>query len=703
VSSIRASTPAQHTLAPAPSALPAAHEARVEESRRVLLAAIGEPADLTLIRGPGNVGDRLIHAGALSLLAGLRYREIGWEEVASARGELALISGSGAWCRPYHEIMPWVLALAEMRFTRVIVLPSSFDASTDLVRAALGRTRALVFARERESLRQVREICAARLAHDTAFFFDFSPYRRPGEGVLEAYRTDAESSRSFALPAGNQDISHLCASLDEWLERIAGAAIVRTDRAHVMIAGALLGKRVEYRASAYHKLPAIAEFALGDFPVAPARDPGPQRGVLAAACPDAGAVPGLEELRRELAAQAAAALGRLPAAPRDGDEPRVTVILLSHDRAEPTLGAIASLRRSARMAHRLLIVDNNSPPAARRELARASAEVGAELMSLDRNLGCAGGRQYAAERAATEYVMFLDNDGEVFPGTIELLVDELDRHPEAIACGGKVVLPDGSVQLCGGACAERDGVLLFAPLDAGLRFDSSALGRSGPCDWLAGIGTVARRAALLAFPLDPELSYYEDNEWCHRVNSGRPGAFRRLVEAPLLHHQVIKSRRGSGLVGISQIIPFLAAMAKIYRRHGAILEGLFLFVPELAPGGVRDLDAARLLLELVDARGAEWTLLNWLNGGLAPLLRPLTAELAAGRRDLAAARHELAAAEGGLAAAWRELRRIGEELARTRRELAAIHGSRLWRAGHAYWSLRRRLSGLPAPPADRRR
>jgi hypothetical protein len=34
-----------------------------------------------------------------------------------------------------------------------------------------------------------------------------------------------------------------------------------------MIAAAMLGKRVEYRSSLYHKVPAIAEFSLGEFPV----------------------------------------------------------------------------------------------------------------------------------------------------------------------------------------------------------------------------------------------------------------------------------------------------------------------------------------------------------------------------------------------------------------------------------------------------
>jgi hypothetical protein len=38
----------------------------------------------------------------------------------------------------------------------------------------------------------------------------------------------------------------------------------------VMLAAAMLGKRVRYRASRYHKLPAIAEWSLRGFPVRPA-------------------------------------------------------------------------------------------------------------------------------------------------------------------------------------------------------------------------------------------------------------------------------------------------------------------------------------------------------------------------------------------------------------------------------------------------
>ena len=85
---------------PGSFSVPAEHWQALERSRREVLAALGaEPAGFTYVRGVGNRGDELIQAGTRRLLAGLDYREIGFEEVAAASGELAVISGGGAWCR----------------------------------------------------------------------------------------------------------------------------------------------------------------------------------------------------------------------------------------------------------------------------------------------------------------------------------------------------------------------------------------------------------------------------------------------------------------------------------------------------------------------------------------------------------------------------------------------------------------------------
>jgi exopolysaccharide biosynthesis predicted pyruvyltransferase EpsI len=241
------------------------HEEAVEDSRNVLLGAIGEREDLTFIRLYGNMGDELIYAGTRQLLARRCYEEVGVRNLRGVSGHTALVAGGGCWCGPYHNMVKH-LPVIETRFERVIIMPSSFDVSQPSVRSTLAATKALVFARERKSFDDICRLCDAKIAYDCAFFFDYRPYLRHGEGCLVAYRTDEESVLSV-IPERNHDISESCSSLDEWLWTIAGHAVVKTDRAHVMIAAALLGKVVDYWTCSYHKVRAIADYALKSFPV----------------------------------------------------------------------------------------------------------------------------------------------------------------------------------------------------------------------------------------------------------------------------------------------------------------------------------------------------------------------------------------------------------------------------------------------------
>lgn len=242
--------------------------ADLEIQRKKLLDLIADSPDIAFFRHRGNIGDDLIHAGTRQLLADVAYREIGTWDMQYARGHTALITGSGGWCVPFHHQLPAALPTIEERFERVIVLPSTFDLAEPLVRKILENTKAHVFARERDSFEQIRHVCDADLGHDCAFFFDFRPYRGHRRGRLLALRTDAESTRTD-FPPGNDDISLTCFGLDHWLWRIAHHATVETDRAHVMIAAALMGKQVEYHRTNYHKVPAIAEYSLSGFPVSP--------------------------------------------------------------------------------------------------------------------------------------------------------------------------------------------------------------------------------------------------------------------------------------------------------------------------------------------------------------------------------------------------------------------------------------------------
>jgi hypothetical protein len=233
--------------------------------RDKLYSLIATASDVTFFRGRGNIGDDLIHAGTRQLLSNIKYREVGTWDMQGANGHTALICGSGGWCIPFHGQLRGALPLIEERFERVIVLPSSFDLAEPVVLDVLQRSKALIFARERDSYEQIRQVCNAEIGHDCAFYFDFSPYcGHGGQGRLAAFRTDVDTVRSD-LPAGNNDISLTCFGLDHWLWSIARYDTVATDRAHVMIAAAMLGKKVEYHETNYHKVTGIADYSLPYF------------------------------------------------------------------------------------------------------------------------------------------------------------------------------------------------------------------------------------------------------------------------------------------------------------------------------------------------------------------------------------------------------------------------------------------------------
>lgn len=591
---------------------PTAHLARQEQSRRAILDAIGGATDVTLVRGIGNLGDQLIWAGSRRLLADLPYRELGIDEATRSRGEIAVLMGGGAWCAPFHEIMPAALAVLESRYERVIVLPSSFDVSVNAVRRALERTKAIVFARELESHHQIAPLCRAELALDASFFFEFAPYRAAGSGVLHAYREDAEATGTFPIERHNCDISTKLSSLNEWLWTIARHAEVHTDRSHVMIAAALLGKTVVFHPSSYHKLPAIAGYALADFNVRRAPEV-----VSAKSAPPRSTAD--DAVRERLIEQGRESLHALPSALLEsGGAPRVTVVVLSWNRLELTKACIASIAAHTRMPVRLMVIDNDSARCVREELASICRRIPfAELHLLDTNRGCAGARHYAAALADTEYVAFVDNDAEIFPGTIEHLVHALDWHPDAMGSGAKIVLPNGLVQLCGGNYREHDGLITFEPLASGRAFDDAAI-VPAECRWLGGTTFACRRALFDAFPLDLDMStYFEDNEWCYRINQRRTRAFLTAPHALALHHHVSKERRDASACERLRAMDFIVPMAHFYAKHGLIQEDLFAFVPELN----RDVRAARLLLELVETKGRDWTALQWMTGDLTPLFQ----------------------------------------------------------------------------------
>jgi N-acetylglucosaminyl-diphospho-decaprenol L-rhamnosyltransferase len=167
-----------------------------------------------------------------------------------------------------------------------------------------------------------------------------------------------------------------------------------------------------------------------------------------------------------------------------------------------------------------IVVDNASTD--KTSVAVPERFPGVMLLQVKQNRGFAAGNNVGLLASRGRYVMLLNSDTLTTPGALERLVSFMDHHPEAGACGPRLVRPDQQAQ----AFAFGDDPTLGYLLRRGanrLLFQHTLhdweTDRVHSVDWVAGTALVVRRSALEQVGLLDEkfYAYFEDNDWCRRI------------------------------------------------------------------------------------------------------------------------------------------------------------------------------------------
>ena len=269
---------------------------------------------------PGNAGDALIALATFEL-----FEEVGvnWEfhrDDLNVDGRVVLYGGGGN-LNPLYDDCADFIEKVHRRAARFILLPHTVMGRSDLL-STLG-PNVDILCRERVSLEYVRRAAPhvrAELVEDLAFTLDpeaivrreLSSFKGGADGsggfgdrrmfkyvmqrklsevrrwserllgqptVLRCFRVDLEATRR-ALPWDNIDLSkavshdktarsrRTCAETTyEIFRLLSGADEIHTDRLHMAISGALLGKRVRLYPNSYFKNQAVYELSLaGAYP-----------------------------------------------------------------------------------------------------------------------------------------------------------------------------------------------------------------------------------------------------------------------------------------------------------------------------------------------------------------------------------------------------------------------------------------------------
>ena len=227
---------------------------------------------------PGNAGDAVIAHATFQLFEKLniKLQIIKHEEIV--HDKIIFYAGGGNLVEGKYENAYYFINNNFRQNREIILLPHTVYGYDELLLSAKNLT---IFCREKISYQNLAAIGFPSerlfLAHDMAFLLsktEFQDYLMNGKGTANCYRTDKESARPFDMPNDNRDISlswngelwhrpdfakNVTHSLASYLSAFE---TVKTDRLHVAILAAIIGKKVVLYPNNYFKIKAVFEYSI---------------------------------------------------------------------------------------------------------------------------------------------------------------------------------------------------------------------------------------------------------------------------------------------------------------------------------------------------------------------------------------------------------------------------------------------------------
>jgi N-acetylglucosaminyl-diphospho-decaprenol L-rhamnosyltransferase len=203
--------------------------------------------------------------------------------------------------------------------------------------------------------------------------------------------------------------------------------------------------------------------------------------------------------------------------------PDVSVVIVSWNTMHLLRECLASLHASsADVLMEIIVVDNASSDDSAGVVQRDFP--GVRLIRNSANVGFSRASNQGIVVSAGRYVLLLNSDTRLLQDSIGNLIAFMERHPEAGACGPRLIGPDGKAQAFSFGRDPTLWYLIWRGLNRLLwqrSLHNWGTDQVREVDWVTGACLLARRKMIDQIGLLDEniFMYFEDNDWCIRMRS----------------------------------------------------------------------------------------------------------------------------------------------------------------------------------------
>ena len=200
-------------------------------------------------------------------------------------------------------------------------------------------------------------------------------------------------------------------------------------------------------------------------------------------------------------------------------DPHVAVILVAFGGRDDTLACISSLLKSDYSNFKILLVDNASWDDTSEQVSAKFPDV--EIIYSDKNLGFAGGNNLGIDHAVeigSQYIFLLNNDTEIAPDAISLLVESAEKIDNLGIIGPLIYYhEDNDIIWSAGGKIDYVWSNLY---HRGIRTkDTNEFTSQEEVDYLTGcaIMFLSERVGEIGKLDEAYWMYYEDADYCQRM------------------------------------------------------------------------------------------------------------------------------------------------------------------------------------------